>query len=83
MPDAEEYQKRADDCRREASAKKDLAEREALIRIAAQSYTVVSSERDRSCSSPIQPTVHDSITCQKILDEQLMTKEGSILAEYA
>jgi hypothetical protein len=33
---AEEYQKRADNCRQEADAVQDLAEREALMCIAAQ-----------------------------------------------
>jgi hypothetical protein len=36
VPDAEDYQKLADRCRQEAAAVQDLAEREALLRIAAQ-----------------------------------------------
>jgi hypothetical protein len=36
VPDAGDYQKRADRCRQEAAAVQDLAEREALLRIAAQ-----------------------------------------------
>jgi hypothetical protein len=36
VPNAEDYQKRADSCRQEAATAQDLAEREALLRIASQ-----------------------------------------------